>query len=175
MHGAVHRVMHREAAEGGQSLAAVLEAQTDITRQLLGVARRQQRAIVDGNVEDLTASVEESQIFLEHLAALETERMTALVAIAMATSIDPDRATLSDIAAALPAEPAEAVRRNGQALRAEATALHEVQAANQQLLESSRSLVDRWVNYLRSVLTGGVYTPAGGTAANGGRTLDRSA
>lgn len=166
---------HIEAAEGGQSLAAVLDAQRDITRQLLGVARRQQRAIVDGNVEDLTESVEESQIFLEHLAALETERMTALVAIAMATSIDPERATLSDIAAALPAEPAEAVRRSGLALRAEATALQETQATNERLLESSRGVVDRWVNYLRSVLAGGVYTPAGEAAANGNRTLDRSA
>lgn len=167
--------MHVEAAEGGQTLAAVLEAQRDITRQLLGVARRQQQAIVDGDVEGLTASVEESQIFLEHLQALETERMTALVAISMATGVDADRATLSDIAAALPAESAEAVRRSGQALRAEATALKEAEAVNQQLLEGSRSLVDRWVNYLRAVLAGGVYTPAGGTAAHGGRTLDRSA
>ncbi len=167
--------LHLEAAEGGQTLAAVLEAQGDITRQLLGVARRQQRAIVEGDVEGLTATVEESQIFLEHLAALETERMTALVAIAMATSIDPERATLSDIAAALPLGPAEAVRRSGQALRVEATALRETQATNERLLESSRAVVDRWVNYLRSVLAGGVYTPAGGAATDGGRTLDRTA
>ncbi|TAJ18028.1 MAG: flagellar protein FlgN [Dehalococcoidia bacterium] len=166
---------HLEAAEGGQTLAAVLEAQRDITRQLLGVARRQQQAIIEGDVEGLTASVDESQIFLEHLQALETERMTALVAIAMATGVDADRATLSDIAAALPAESAEAVRRSGQALRAEATALQEAEAVNQHLLEGSRALVDRWVNYLRTVLAGGVYTPAGGTAAHGGRTLDRSA
>lgn len=166
---------HLEAAEGGQSLAAVMEAQRDITRQLLSVARRQQQAIVSGDVEALTASVEESQLFLEHLQALETERMTALVAISMATGIDPDTATLSQIAAALPSDAAEAVRRTGQVLRAEATALHETQEVNQRLLESSRTLVDRWVNYLRSVLTGGVYTPAGGAAANGGRTLDRSA
>ena len=167
--------MHAEAAEGGQTLAAVLEAQCDLTRQLLGAAHRQQRAIVDGDIEALTATVEESQVFLEHLQALETERMTALVAIAMATSIEPDSATLSEIAAALPSEPAEAVRRTGLALRAEATALREAEAVNQQLLEGSRSLVDRWVNYLRSVLAGGVYTPAGGTTGNGGRTLDRSA
>lgn len=166
---------HLEAAEGGQSLAAVMEAQRDITRQLLGVARRQQRAIVDGDVEGLTASVEEARTFLEHLQALETERMTALVAISMATGVDPERATLSEIAAALPADAAEAVRRTGQVLRAEATALHETQEVNQRLLESSRALVDRWINYLRSALTGGVYTPAGGAVADGGRTLDRSA
>lgn len=165
---------HLEAAEGGQSLAAVLEAQRDITRQLLGVARRQQRTIVDGDVEGLTASVEEAQLFLEHLQALETERMTALVAIALATGVDPDTATLSQVAAALPAGPAEAVRRTGQALRAEAAALHETQEANRRLLEGSRALVDRWVNYLRSVLAGGVYTPDGGVAG-GARTLDRSA
>ncbi len=166
---------HLEAAEGGQSLAAVMEAQRDITRQLLSVAQRQQRAIVDGDVEGLTSTVDEAQIFIEHLQALETERMTALVAISMATGVDPDTATLSQIAAALPTGPAEAVRRSGQALRAEASALHETQEVNQRLLESSRALVDRWVNYLRSVLAGGVYTPAGGTATSGGRTLDRSA
>ena len=166
---------HLEAAEGGQSLAAVMEAQRDITRQLLSVARRQQRAIVDGDVAELTASVEDAQIFLEHLQALETERMTALVAISLATGIDPDTATLSQIAASLPVDAAEAVRRTGQVLRAEATALHETQEANQRLLESSRVLVDRWVSHLRSILAGGVYTPAGGAAADGGRTLDRSA
>lgn len=166
---------HAEASEGGQSLASVLEAQRDLTRQLLGVARRQQRAIVEGDVEALTQTVEESQIFLEHLQALETERMTALVAIAMATGINPDTATLSQVAAALPVDAADAVRRSGQVLRAEATALHETQAVNERLLEGSRALVDRWVNHLRSLLTGGVYTPSGGAPADGGRTLDRSA
>lgn len=166
---------HLEAAEGGQSLAAVLEAQRDVTRQLLSVARRQQQAIVSGDVEELTASVDEFQVFMEYLQALETERMTALVAISMATGIDPEVATLSQIAAALPSDVAETVLRTGQTLRAEATALHETQEVNQRLLESSRSLVDRWVNYLRSVLAGGVYAPDGGTAVSGGRTLDRSA
>lgn len=164
-----------EAAEGGRALAAVMEAQRDMTRRLLGVAQRQQQAIVEGDVENLTASVEESQIFLEHLHALETERMTALVAISMATGVDPNTATLSQIAAALPAGIAETLGRTGEVLCAEATALHETQQVNQRLLESSRALVDRWVNYLRSVLAGGMYTPVGGTAANGGRTLDRSA
>ncbi len=164
-----------DATEGGQALAAVMDQQQEMTHRLLEVARRQQQAIVQGDVEELTASVEESQVFLKHLQALETERMTALVAISMATGVDPDTATLAQIAGVLPPGLAEMLKRAGEVLRVEATALHETQEVNQRLLESSRALVDRWVNYLRSVLAGGMYTPVGGTAANGGRTLDRSA
>jgi hypothetical protein len=47
---------------------------------------------------------------LDHVRALETERMTALVAIEMATGIAADRATVSAIAARLPSGPATAYR-----------------------------------------------------------------
>lgn len=166
-----------DAAIGAQSLTAVLEAQRDVTRGLLGVARRQQQAIVAGDVAALTATVDEAQELFEHLQALETERMTALVAIAMATGMDVESASLSDVAALLPAEPASILQRTGQSLRADAVALQEMQRTNARLLEGSRALVDRWLHYLRGMLAGGVYTAGGGTAdaAPDARALDRSA
>ncbi len=165
-----------EAVAGADALRAVLSSQHDILRAMRTLAVQQQDAIVAGDVQVLTTVVEEQQQLIEHLNALETERMTALVAIAAATGLDAESATLSAIAATLPLEHATQITRLGQDLRAEAIALHDVQDVNEHLLETSRTLVDRWLQYLRSVLSGSLYTASGGTGAMpGARSLDRSA
>lgn len=154
-----------------------MAAQRELYRSLLSVASREQESIVAGDVERLTALVEQKEELLDHLHALETERMTALVAIQMATGIRAETATISEVAARLPAGTAEALQRAARELRAEALALEEAHAANGRLLENSRALVDRWVHYLRMVLAGSIYTPDGNDnrATPGGRALDRSA
>lgn len=169
--------MNRDAAlTGAGALGAVLTTQQDILRAMRVLAEQQQRAIVGGDVRALTDVVEEQQALVDHLNALETERMTALVAIAAATGLDAESATISAIAATLPLERAAELIRQGQDLRAEALALRQVQEVNEQLLETSRGLVDRWLNYLRSVLSGSLYSASGGTGAMpGARSLDRSA
>ena len=102
--------------------------------------------------------------------------MTALVGIEMATGIAADRATVSEIAAHLPGPVADDLQRVGRELRAEAVALEEAHAVNAHLLRNSRSLIDRWINYLRTVLAGSLYTSEGESpVVAGGRTLDRSA
>ena len=165
-----------EMHAGAAVLGEVLATQRDLYRALIGVASNEQTAIIEGDVERLTALVEQKEELLDHLRALETERMTALVAIQMATGIEPDTATLSEIAAHLPSDTADALNRAGRELRAEALALEEAHTVNAQLLRNSRSLVDRWIHYLRTVLAGSLYTPEGVTNANtGGRSLDRSA
>ncbi|MEX1022299.1 MAG: flagellar protein FlgN [Dehalococcoidia bacterium] len=157
-------------------LSEVIAAQRDLYRGLLGLASNEQEAIVAGDVERLTVLVEQKEEVLDHLRALETERMTALVAIQSATGIDAGSATLSEIAAHLPSDAADALERSGRELRAEAVALEEAHAMNAHLLRTSRSLVDRWIHYLRTVLAGSLYTNGGGSATTaGGRTLDRSA
>lgn len=169
--------MSREAfAEAAGVLSDVLAAQRDLYRRLLGIAASEQDAIVAGDVERLTELVDQKEQVLDHLRALETERMTALVAIEMAAGIPSAEATLSEVAARLPVGAAEELQRTGRELRAEAVALEEAHAVNARLLENSRALVDRWINYLRNVLAGSLYTDEGGTqAVAGGRTLDRSA
>jgi len=171
-------IIHRaEAVAGADALGVVMTSQQDILRAMRSLAEQQQRAIVDGDVHALTSVVEHQRQLLEHLDALETERMTALVAIAAATGLDIDSATLTAIAATLPIERATALTRQGQELRAEALALQQVQDVNDRLLERSRGLVDRWLHYLRSVLSGSVYTSSGdaGSGMPGARSLDRSA
>lgn len=165
-----------EMHAGAVVLGEVLATQRDLYRALIGVASNEQSAIVEGDVERLTVLVEQKEELLDHLRALETERMTALVAIQMATGIEPETATLSEIAAHLPIDTAEALSRAGRELRAEALALEEAHAVNAQLLRNSRSLVDRWLQYLRTVLAGSLYTQQGASSAGtGGRSLDRSA
>ncbi|MEI7925026.1 MAG: flagellar protein FlgN, partial [Chloroflexota bacterium] len=165
-----------EAVAGAYALGAVLSSQQEIVRAMRTLAEQEQDAIVSGDVTVLTEVVEEQQQLMEHLDALETERMTALVAIAAATGLNAESATISAIAATLPLERATELTRLGQDLRAEAIALQQVQDVNEQLLETSRSLVDRWLQYLRSVLSGSLYTASGGTGSMpGARSLDRSA
>ena len=161
---------------GAEALSAVMAAQQDILHAMRALTRRQQVAILDGDVGALTDVVGEQQQLVEHLNALETERMTALVAIAAATGMEAGTTTLSAVAAALPDEPSRALALQGRELRDEALALQQEQDVNERLIEHSRALVDRWLHYLRSVLGGTLYTATGGTgSAPGGRSLDRSA
>lgn len=161
---------------GAGVLSEVLASQRDLYRSLRGIAFEEQDAIVAGDVERLTALVERKEEVLDHLRALETERMTALVAIQAATGLAPDSATLSEVAAHLPVEMASMLERTGRELRAEALALDEAHEVNARLLGNSRSLVDRWIQYLRTVLAGSLYTQEGTLGASaGGRSLDRSA
>lgn len=165
-----------ELMAGAAVLGEVLAGQRDLYRALLGIATREQDAIVAGNVERLTELLEQKEVLLDHLRAMETERMTALVAIEMATGIPAAEATVSEVASRLPAEAAADLERVGRELRAEAVALDETHAVNAQLLHNSRGVVERWLQYLRSLLAGSLYTPDGQSAAvGGGRTLDRSA
>lgn len=168
--------MNGELHLGAGVLSEVIAAQRDLYRSLLGIASQEQEAIVGGDVERLTSLVERKEELLDHLRALETERMTALVAIQTATGIDPDLATLSEVAAHLPSDLAAGLERAGRELRADAEALQEAHAVNARLLRNSRTLVDRWIHYLRSVLVGSLYTNDGSAASiAGSRSLDRSA
>lgn len=163
-------------ATGAAALSDVLAGQRDLYRRLVGLATIEQDAIVAGDVERLTELVEQKEHLLDHLRAMETERMTALVAIEMATGIAASEATLSEIAAHLPTAAAEDLERVGRELKAEAVALEEAHAVNARLLRNSRVLIDRWIHYLRTVLAGSLYTSEGDSpAVAGGRTLDRSA
>jgi flagellar biosynthesis/type III secretory pathway chaperone len=162
--------------EGAQALEACLGAQEAIYEAMLGLAAREEVAIVAGDVATLTTLVEEQEHLIEHLHALETERMTALTAIASAAEVDAADLTLSEIVARLPSEAAAALTETGVQLRGRAMALGEANERNAQLLRSSRALVDRWIQYLRMLLSGSLYN-ASGTAAlgDGRRRLDRSA
>ncbi len=169
---------HRgELLTGADALGVVLASQRVIVDAMLALAQRQQDAIVSGDVEALTNVVDEQQQMMDHLNSLETERMTALVAIATAIGIDDVSAlTLTQVASALPEPLGESLSAQGQALRVQAEALRQAQDLNERLLEGSRALVDRWLHYLRTVLSGSLYTASGGTGGMpGGRSLDRSA
>lgn len=167
---------HHDLVASSESLSAVMVAESDIYRALLSVAGRQQEAIIAGDVAVLTQLVEEQQQLAEHLNALETERMTAMVAIEAATGLDAEHATLSEVAAAMPADAAAELTRLGHDVRAQALALRETHAVNERLLRSSRSLIDRWIRYMRSLLVGTTYQADGDTGSvPGGRALDKSA
>jgi flagellar biosynthesis/type III secretory pathway chaperone len=162
---------------GAGALGVVLASQRVIVDAMLALAQRQQDAIVAGDVEALTNVVDEQQQMVDHLNSLETERMTALVAIATAIGLDDTEGlTLTQVAAALPAPLGTALATQGQTLRAQAEALRQAQDLNERLIESSKSLVDRWLQYLRTVLSGSLYNASGAAGElPGGRALDRSA
>ncbi|MPZ98536.1 MAG: hypothetical protein GEU80_04200 [Dehalococcoidia bacterium] len=89
--------------DGGEALLAALIAQDELYTSMLGICRREEDAIVSADVATLTALTEEKEQLIEHLNALETERMTALVAIAAATDdLDAGTATLTQLEAVLP-------------------------------------------------------------------------
>ncbi len=162
--------------EGVASLTAALEQQRDAYASMLELARREERAIVGGDVEALTLLTEEREHLLELLAALESERMTAITAIAAATGRDPAALTLTRVAAEVSGEAGSTLASIGFELRERAVAVRNANARNALLLRTSRDIVDRWLQYLRSMMSSVLYD-AGGRAAEAGRVtrLDRSA
>jgi len=161
-----------------QALHATLDEQIALHDQLLDVATREEQAIVAGNVEQLTALIEEQEQLIELLATLETDRMTAITAIAAATGLAADESpTLSALAAGLDRAAAEAVLGAGLALRERAVSLAEANASNAALLRGSHALVERWIGYLRGLLGNSLGYSQDGAARGPGnaRVIDRSA
>lgn len=157
-------------------LTSALEHEGELYASMLGLAHREQHALVRGDVVTLTRITEEKESLLELLAALETERMTAVVAIATATGIDLPDATLSSLAAALPADAQRQLSAARIELHRHATELRDANARNAALLRVSRDVVDRWLHYLRSMLSSVVYDSAGRPDEVGRMSrLDRSA
>jgi flagellar biosynthesis/type III secretory pathway chaperone len=158
------------------ALTAALEEQRDVLVSMLDLAQREERAIVGGDVETLTSLTNEREELLELMAALESERVTALVAIAAATGIDSAGLTLTRVAAEVAGEAGSALTAIGFELRQRAIAVRDANARNALLLRTSREIVDRWLQYLRSLVSSVLYD-AGGRVAEAGRRshLDRSA
>ena len=146
------------------SLAATLREETEVYGSLLALAVQEERAIIDGDVE--------------LLAALETERTTALTAVALGIQRDPPNITLSEVARHAEPHAAGVLMEAGMLLRAQAVALREANDRNARLLEGSRALVEQWIQYLKAVVAGALgYTPEGARSEgdDDGRVLDRSA
>jgi flagellar biosynthesis/type III secretory pathway chaperone len=159
-----------------EALDDVLSSERDIYVSMLTLTTREELAIVSDDIEELTEIVEEKQILVDYLNALETERMTALVAIELATGFDPQTVTLSEIAARLPIADGRRLLENGMTLRTQAQALEQANLRNERLLHSSRDLVDRWLNYMRQILGTYVYTADGRVdSSTSARSLDRTA
>ena len=159
------------------ALASTLVEQGEAYRSLLALSVSEEHAIVGGDVEQLTELIGEKERMLELLAALETERMIALTSIVLGIRRDPPTITLSEVARHAEPSAAETLMEAGMLLRAQAVALQQANERNSKLLEGSRALIERWVQYLRAVVAGSLTYTAEGEPndRDGTRVLDRSA
>ncbi len=162
---------------GTAALVAALTEERGLYGDLVALTQREETAIVGGDVRALTTIVDEKEQLLELLAALETERMTALTAVAAALGQAGAPLEFGDVLAVATSAERDALLAVGAALREQASALQQANDRNAQLLRGSQQLVDRWIQYLRTVIGGSLtYNPHGaaGTARTT-RVLDRSA
>lgn len=129
------------------------------------------------DIEILTALIEEKEQLLELLATLETERMTALTAIAVATARPVNALTLSQVADYASPASRRALVATGAQLQRTGVALQQANSRNAQLLQMSSGLIDKWVAYLKLVISGSLTYGSDGASqgAGGNRMLDRSA
>lgn len=167
-----------DLASGAQALAGVMSQQSGLYQALLSLAGREEQAILDGDVGMLTAIVDEQEQTLDILRMLETERMTALAAIAAATGEQIDALTLTRVSAIVgDQEQSDVLTTLAVELRAQALALGRANERNTTLLTSSREIVDRWLQYLRGVVGSALtYTETGeASGSDGSRVVDRSA
>lgn len=160
-----------------EALAGALAEESRLCARLLGVTQREEQAIIAADIKTLTALVDEKEQILELLATLETERMTALTAIAGATGRTAASLTLGGVMELVDGPAQAQLIALSEGLRADGQALEQANARNAQLLRTSSDLVERWVQYLKTVITGALtYNPDGGAQGGGGnRMLDRSA
>jgi flagellar biosynthesis/type III secretory pathway chaperone len=159
------------------ALSSTLDEERETYVSLVALAGREERAIVAGDVEELTDVTDRQEQLMELLATLETERMTALTAIAAATGLDADSLTVTMVASLADAEQGAALAETGAELRAQAVALQRANESNAALLQNSRQIVERWIQYLRTIVTGTLTYTAEGSPdeAGGNRVIDRSA
>lgn len=162
---------------GADALSTVLSHQGDAYGSLLELATREEQAITDGDVGTLTSIVDEQRQLLDVLHALETERMTALTAISAATGTQIDVLTVTSVSSMLDREAGEELTARGLTLRVQAEALGRANERNAMLLENSREIVDRWIGYLRRIVSGTLTYTADGQSEepSGNRVVDRSA
>lgn len=166
-----------DLGEFALELTQTLDEERQLYGSLLDLARREEHAIVRGDVELLTRLTEEKEHLLELFATLETERMTAITAIAAAVGCDADSATIGMLAGALPGDAGATLAVAGTELRHQAIELRELNERNAELLRSSRDIVDRWLHYLRTLVGGALnYSEDGEPAVSSEpRRLDRTA
>ena len=164
---------HAAAAD----LAQVLTEESRLCAQLLAVTDAEETAITASDVERLTSLVDEKEQLLELLAALETERMTAITAIALATGRNADALTLTEVADLAAPEARSMLPVTGEELRRAGLALADANARNTRLLQASAELVDRWTQYLKTVISRSLTYQQDGSAQGpqGRRVLDRTA
>src|SRR5262249_44288192 len=115
---------------------------------LLAVTHREEKAIIAADIPLLTSLVEEKEQVLELLATLETERMTAVTAIASAAGQQPSSLTLGGVVALVDGPAQAQLVALSEGLREDGRALEEANQRNAHLLQASSDLVDRWVQYL---------------------------
>ena len=182
------------------ALASALVEQGEVYGSLLQLSTQEERALIEGDVERLTEIVSEKEHLLEFGAALETDRWiargrgrltrptarrtrttraasSALTAIGLAIERDPPTITLSEVAARAAPSAGQTLMEAGMLLRAQAVALQEANERNARLLEGSRSLVDRWIQYLHAVVAGSLTYEADGAPHedDASRVVDRAA
>lgn len=166
-----------EFNDGARALADALSEEGGVYQSLLALAAREETAISGGDVEELTNITSEKEHLLEVLGALETERMTALGAIAAAAGAVDQPLTLSAACALLEAGPGAVLAEAGSELRLSAEALRQANERNTALLHASGELVGRWIQYLKTIIGASLtYTAEGSRREEEGRgALDQSA
>ncbi len=166
-----------ELTAAADALIDTLQEESRLCSALLAITDNEERAIIASNVSDLTALTDEKERLLELLATLETERMTALVAIGLATGRDALALTLTEVAGLVAGADRARLLAVQVTVRAASDALELATRRNSVLLRASRELVDRWVQYLKNVLSGSLtYSPEGASQGEQqSRVIDRSA
>ena len=164
-------------SEGTQALGATLDEEQTFYSSLLDLAGREETALVGGDVETLTEITDEKERLLELLATMETERATALTAIAAAAGVPAETLTLTAVAELIADDGDVALTESGMQLRVTALALRDANERNADLLRGSHELIDRWIQYLRAIVSGSLTYTAEGEPddGDGARVIDRSA
>jgi flagellar biosynthesis/type III secretory pathway chaperone len=147
-------------------LLAVLDAQADVSEQLLQLAEARRAALVAAEADRLADLLDQEQPLLTRLRRLEAARLQLIRPLAEQLGVMPAQATVSDLCAIVDPETAIALQAAKERLLATITHLNAANETNSAFLQACLDSVNASIQHLlRAVQLDPRYASSGSRAA----------
>lgn len=140
------------------SLAAVLGQYVDLYERLLALAKRKQQLLVDGDTSALGPIIQVEEQLLQKLAVLDSERVSAVAALA---GSEDGSITLGQLLPGLPASDQEVISRRKERLVHLLDELRRVGSENSLLLNQALQVVQFTIRLFEKPPATAVYSASG--------------
>ncbi len=135
-----------------EDLISILEEEQTIYTELIPIAERKTRVIVDNDLTALQAITEQEQIIIEKINVLENKRQKVVVNIGTVLSRDPDTLDMKTLVDILQKQPVEQKKLSElhDNLKVTIQRLMEINSQNKSLIQQSLEMIEFNMNFIQS-------------------------